>query len=399
MSTGDLHQEHIAHICREFGRVFGATPEGAFFAPGRVNLIGEHTDYNGGHVFPCAISLGTYAAASRRADNRVCLHSLNRPSAGTMEYAFPVPPAASAEDWTIYPLGVLHVLAETGHLLPFGLNILYWGNLPSGAGLSSSASMEVLTGVICNEFFSLGLPMLQLALLGQKAENEYVGVRCGIMDQFSVAMGRENHAMLLDCNTLEYRYSPLALEGYHIVLTNSNVKHSLGSSKYNERRAQCEAALADLRRIQPELPSLGALTDQAFETLASHIIDPVNRQRARHAVLENRRTLKAVEALERCDLARFGALMNESHVSQRDDYAVSCPEMDILAELAWKEPGVIGSRLTGGGFGGCTVSLVPSEHISSFQTHTAAGYTAATGLIPEFYVADIASGARREEIV
>lgn len=399
MSTGS-HKDHIARVCRDFEEIFGGVPEAAFFAPGRVNLIGEHTDYNGGHVFPCAISLGTYAAAARRTDGRVRLHSMNRSFTGTMEFVLPPPASKRADaDWTAYPLGVIHTLFATGHGFAGGLDIVYHGNLPGGAGLSSSASIEVLTGLICNDFFGLGLSMTELALLGQKAENEYVGVRCGIMDQFSVAMGRENCAILLDCNTLVHRYSPLALDGYHIVLTNSNKKHSLGSSKYNERRTQCEAALADLRTIRPDLPSLGALTGEEFDTLACHITDPVNRSRARHAVLENRRTLKAVEALEANDLASFGQLMNESHISQRDDYDVSCREMDILAELAWQVPGVLGSRLTGGGFGGCTVSLVPVSQIDAFRAHIAPAYTRESGLIPDFIVADVFGGARREEAV
>lgn len=393
--------EHLASVKREFSGIFGNEPEGLFFSPGRVNLIGEHTDYNGGHVFPCAISLGIWAAAARRPDGRVRLHSLNRSTVGTQEFSLPPSAFNERHDWANYPLGVLHTLLDEGYSLPGGLDILYNGNLPNGAGLSSSASIEVLTGVICNELFNLDLSMTQIALLAQKAENNYVGVRCGIMDQFSVAMGLENCAILLDCNSLVHHYSRLALGDCRIVLANTNVKHSLGTSKYNERRAQCETALEDVRAAGPEYASLtawGALSEKEFNALAKYIKDPVNCRRARHAVYENQRTLLAVEALNNDDLDQFGELMRQSHVSLRDDYEVSCPELDMMAELAWKQPGVVGARMTGGGFGGCTVNLVHEAEIERFRADTGSAYARATGLEPDFYVADVAGGARREEL-
>lgn len=380
---------------RVFSETFGAEAEGVFFTPGRVNLIGEHTDYNGGHVFPCAITLGIWAAARRRTDGQVRLFSLNREALGVMRFDAVPQVCDKANDWANYPLGVLHTLAEAGHPVPGGLDIVYDGNLPNGAGLSSSAAMEVLTGLVCNELYGLGLSLQELALLGQRAENQYVGMRCGIMDQFTVAMGKKDHAILLDCNTLNFRYSPLALGDYRIVLVNSNKAHELASSKYNERREQCETALADLRTLRPDLPSLGALTGEAFAELSGAIRNGDCLKRARHAVLENRRALTAVEALERNDLARFGELMRASHISLRDDYEVSCREMDVLAELAWQEEGVLGARMTGGGFGGCTVNLVRESCVDAFRERVGRAYTAATGLVPDFYVADVADGARR----
>lgn len=379
----------------EFCRLFGKAPQAVFFSPGRVNLIGEHTDFNGGHVFPCAITLGIWAAARKRTDNRIRLFSLNKNNVGMQEFTELPAAFTPANDWTNYPLGVLDVLAKAGHPLPSGQDILYWGDLPNGAGLSSSASMEVLTGIIANEFFGFGLSLIELALLAQKAENNFVGVRCGIMDQFTVAMGRKDQAILLDCNTLKYRYSPLAFEHCKLVITNTNKPHSLASSKYNERRAQCETALADLKTVLPNLTALGELDGPAFAEV-SHVIRNADcLKRARHAVLENQRTLQAVDALEANDSKLLGELMRASHISLRDDFEVSCPELDVLAELAWKEPGVIGSRMTGGGFGGCTVSLVLEEHVNDFRSHIGEAYTKATGLVADFYITRAADGAHR----
>lgn len=401
MAPNATMHEQLTMVKHKFYSVFGHGSEGLFFSPGRVNLIGEHTDYNGGHVFPCTISLGIWAAAARCPDGRVRLHSLNSPQVGTQEFELPPPVFNESHDWANYPLGVLRILADEGYHMPGGLDILYAGNLPNGAGLSSSASLEVLTGVICNELFHLDISMTQIALLAQKAENNYVGVRCGIMDQFTVAMGLEGCAILLDCNSLVHHYSRLALNDCRIVLANTNVTHSLGSSGYNERRAQCEAALEDVRAALPEYASLsawGALSETEFNALAKYIKNPVCFRRAKHAVYENQRTLQAVEALTNDDVDRFGELMRQSHESLRDDYEVSCKELDIMAELAWKHPGVVGARMTGGGFGGCTVNLVHEADIEHFCQEAGTAYEQATGLHPEFYVADVAGGARREEL-
>lgn len=397
MTQGPTTTDNAFLVRGEFRKFFGAVPEAVYCSPGRVNLIGEYTDFNGGHVFPCAITLGIWAAVRKRTDNHVRLFSLNRTEIGIRDFT-DLPAAFIPEnDWTNYPLAVFDVLAKTGHPLPGGLDILYWGDLPNGSGLSSSASMEVLTAMMANELFGFGLSMTELALLAQKAENDFVGVRCGIMDQFTVAMGRKDQAILLDCNTLEHRYSPLALGEIRLVITNTNKPHELANSKYNERRTQCESALADLQTVLPNLTALGELDGPAFAAVSKIIRDPLCLKRARHAVLENQRTLQAVEALERKDSQLVGELMRASHLSLRDDFEVSCRELDILAELAWKEPGVIGSRMTGGGFGGCTVSLVQEDHVKAFRDHVGEAYTRATGLVPYFYVTSAAQGAHQVE--
>lgn len=375
------------------GNSLGGEKPILFFAPGRVNLIGEHTDYNGGHVFPCAISLGTWALAFPRPEPRIRIHSMNADDRPPIAVGTRGIENRAEYDWGSYPLGVVRTLELHGYPLPSGLDILFWGDLPAGAGLSSSASLEVLTGTLCNELFDLGIDPVDMARLCQEAENRFVGMQCGIMDQFTVGMGKKNCAILLDCNTLSYRYAPLFLAGCRIVITNTNKPHRLSSSDYNLRRAQCEAAAADIARVRP-LKFLGELTETEFEHLAGTIQDPVNRRRARHAVFENQRTLRAVHALEHTDLRTFGQLMNASHVSLRDDYEVTGPELDALAEMAWKMPGVIGSRMTGAGFGGCTVSIVEDQAVEPFKTKIGPAYERLFGYAPSFYVAETADGAR-----
>ena len=386
--------EILKKMQEEFGKLFGKQKTTAFFSPGRVNLIGEHTDYNGGHVFPCAISLGTYALVAKRQDQKMRLYSMNMEQRGIV--AFDMAPLSYDEkyDWANYPMGVIKMLQDDGQELKYGFDIVFFGTLPNGAGLSSSASLEVLTAVIFNDLLDLGLDRVHLVKLSQKAENKFVGVNCGIMDQFAVGMGKKDYAILLDCNTLAYRYSKIELDGCSIVITNTNKKHSLGASKYNERRSQCESALADLQAIKP-IKALGELTNAEFEGIAAAIKDPVNCRRARHAVFENQRTIEAVAALEEKDLTKFGELMNASHVSLRDDYEVTGKELDTLAELAWQQAGVIGSRMTGAGFGGCTVSLVKNEAIEAFEKNVAEAYTKKIGYAPSFYVANVADGAGR----
>lgn len=377
-----------------FREKFGEAETRAYFSPGRVNLIGEHTDYNGGHVFPCAISLGTYALAAPRADAVSRLYSMNVSEQGVVEFPMHGAVKTDAYGWANYPIGVVRMMEDAGYRAAHGFDILVYGTLPNGAGLSSSASIEVLTGVILKEELGLHVDMLELVKLAQKAENEFVGMNCGIMDQFAVGMGKKDCAILLDCNTLAYRYSKLDLKGCSIVITNTNKTHSLVTSAYNERRAQCESALRQLQKVRP-IKALGELTNAEFDESASAIADEVERRRARHAVYENRRTLEAVEALEKDDVKRFGELMNASHVSLRDDYEVTGPELDTLAELAWRQEGVLGSRMTGGGFAGCTVSIVRDEAIPAFEKNVAAAYTEKIGYAPSFYVANISDGARR----
>lgn len=377
-----------------FREKFGAAQTHAYFSPGRVNLIGEHTDYNGGHVFPCAISLGTYALVAPRTDGISRLYSMNLPEQGVVQFPMHGVVKSDAYGWANYPIGVVRVMEDAGHRAAHGFDIVLYGTLPNGAGLSSSASIEVLMAVILNDELNLGIDMVELVKFSQKAENEFVGMNCGIMDQFAVGMGKKDCAILLDCNTLSYRYSKLALDGCSIVITNTNKTHSLVTSAYNERRAQCESALKALQKVKP-IKALGELTNAEFDAIASAIPDPVERRRARHAVYENNRTLEAVKALEANDVKRFGALMNASHVSLRDDYEVTGPELDTLAELAWQQNGVLGSRMTGGGFAGCTVSIVRDAAIPAFEKNVGDAYTAKIGYAPSFYVANIADGARR----
>ena len=377
-----------------FREKFGAVQTHAYFSPGRVNLIGEHTDYNGGHVFPCAISLGTYALVAPRTDGISRLYSMNLPEQGVVQFPMHGAVKSDAYGWANYPIGVVRVMEDAGHRAAHGFDIVLYGTLPNGAGLSSSASIEVLMAVILNDELNLGIDMVELVKFSQKAENEFVGMNCGIMDQFAVGMGKKDCAILLDCNTLSYRYSKLALDGCSIVITNTNKTHSLVTSAYNERRAQCESALKALQKVKP-IKALGELTNAEFDAIASAIPDLVERRRARHAVYENNRTLEAVKALEANDVKRFGELMNASHVSLRDDYEVTGPELDTLAELAWQQDGVLGSRMTGGGFAGCTVSIVRDAAIPAFEKNVGDAYTAKIGYAPSFYVANIADGARR----
>lgn len=379
-------------VLQEFGKVFGST-EGArvYFAPGRVNMIGEHTDYNGGHVFPCALTIGTYGVARIRKDNRLRFYSMNFEKLGIVESSLedlkPYPEA----DWTNYPKGVMWAFGERGMKMTCGMELLLFGTIPNGSGLSSSASVEVLTGAILRDCFGFDVTNQDLALIGQFSENRFNGVNCGIMDQFAIAMGREGNAIFLDTADLSYEYAPIRLEDAKIVITCSNKKRGLGDSKYNERRSECETALAELQKVV-DIRSLGELDEEAFERYQSAIQDPVRRKRARHAVYENQRTMKAVQALKENDVEQFGRLMNASHVSLRDDYEVTGIELDTLVEEAWKQPGVIGSRMTGAGFGGCTVSIVKTEHIDAFIRNVGEAYLAKIGYAADFYVVTIGGG-------
>lgn len=380
---------------KQFAEIFG-DGDGirTFFAPGRVNLIGEHTDYNGGHVLPCALSFGTYLLARKREEGKLRFYSLNFSDMGIVEWKTDGLKYRKEAGWTNYPAGVAWALQGRGFRIQGGLDVLVWGDIPAGAGLSSSASLEVVTGLALKEMFGfLELTMTDLALIGQCAENNFNGMNCGIMDQFAVAMGRKNRAIFLDTSTLDYQYVNVELEHARIVITNSMVKHSLVDSGYNARRRESETALHDLQQAA-DIRSLGELTEEEFEKLKGAVADPVCRKRARHVVYENRRTIRAVEALNAGHIEEFGKLMNESHISLRDDYEVSCEEVDALVECAWELPGVIGSRITGGGFGGCTVSIVENDAVEQFRETVIRKYREKTGLTAEIYVADIGDGAR-----
>ena len=379
-----------------FAELFGDS-EGArfYFSPGRVNLIGEHTDYNVGHVFPCALTLGTYGAARKREDNKIHFYSMNLDSFDVVEASLDDLTNKKEYNWANYPLGVVWAFKEKGHTITSGFDMVIWGNIPNGSGLSSSASLEVLTGVILTDLFEIkDLSMTDLALIGQYSENNFNGCNCGIMDQFAVAMGKKDHAIFLDTSDLSYEYAPCVLDGAKIVITNSKVKHSLVDSAYNDRRNECAAALKALQS-ELDIQALGDLTPEEFEAHKSLIKDEIQLQRAKHAVYENQRTIDAVTALKAGDIESFGKLMNQSHISLRDDYDVSCEEIDILVDLAWKIPGVLGSRITGGGFGGCTVSIVKNESVDTFIETIGKTYLEKVGHEAEFYTVDIGDGASR----
>lgn len=390
-----MNQMNQIALRNKFNEVFKKTKL-YFFAPGRVNLIGEHTDYNGGHVFPCALSFGTHVVLCKRDDRKVRLHSLNLAHQGIIETDLDHVAFHREQDWANYPLGVLHVMQNRGYNIDQGFEMLFWGNIPAGAGLSSSASIELATAVALNTAFQLNIPQIELVKMGQEAENKFVGMNCGIMDQFASGMGKEDHAILLDCNTLQYEYVPLNLKGISIVIINSNKKHSLVNSGYNDRRRESENAL---KALQTKLPikALGELSIEEFEKHKDLIKDPIEQKRAKHAVYENQRTLQATECLRKGDVETFGKLMNQSHISLRDDYEVSCPELDVIAETAWTVPGVLGARMTGGGFGGSAVALVKDSAVKQLIDTVGKTYTQKTGLKADFYIAKIGGPARQME--
>lgn len=384
-----------AKLIEKFESLFGS--EGdilAYFAPGRVNLIGEHTDYNGGHVFPCALTLGTYAIARKREDRTIRFYSINFESLGIIETSLDDLTPYKEAGWTNYPKGVMWAFEKRGHKIPSGLDILIYGDIPNGSGLSSSASLEVLTGLMLKDMFGFDVSMVDIALIGQYSENNFNGCNCGIMDQFASAMGKQDNAIFLDTNTLNYEYAPVVLEDAKIVITNSKVKHSLVDSAYNDRRSSCETALKELQEVV-DIKSLGDLSEEEFEAHKDAIKCDIRQKRAKHAVYENQRAIRAVAALKDNDIALFGKLMNESHISLRDDYEVSCEEIDILVDLAWGIEGVVGSRITGGGFGGCTVSIVKNDAVDTFVDVIGKAYLEKVGHEAEFYVVDVGEGARK----
>ncbi len=363
-----------------------------FFAPGRINLIGEHIDYSGGHVFPCAITYGTTLWIKKRDDKTLRFFSKNFEEQGTIEVSLDSIEYDKADDWANYPKGVFRMLLDRGYHFDYGLDLVYEGNIPNGAGLSSSASIEVVTGAMLNEVYGLGLSMVDIALISQKAENEFVGVNCGIMDQFAVAMGKEDNAILLNTNTLEYEYIPVVLEDASIVIMNTNKRRGLADSQYNLRRAQCEKAL-ELLQQEKNINYLCDLSVDELESLKHLITDEEMYRRAYHAVSENERTLKASKVLQENDLVAFGKLMNESHVSLRDDYEVTGIELDTLVEAAWNHPGTIGARVTGAGFGGCAIAIVENDHLNHFIEVVSQKYEKTIGYPADFYVASVGKGA------
>ncbi|MBU3146792.1 galactokinase [Clostridium sp. CF012] len=377
-----------------FKKVYAAEVEKIFFAPGRVNLIGEHTDYNGGHVFPCALTFGTYALIRKRNDKKIRFYSESFEELGIIDVNIDEIEYNSEHDWANYPKGVIWAFEKEGMKIDSGFDILFYGNIPNGAGLSSSASIEVVTGVVLKDLYDFPIEMIDIVKRSQEAENQFIGVNCGIMDQFAVGMGKKDCAILLDTNTLKYEYANIKLDGASIVIANTNKRRGLADSKYNERRTECETALADLQTVL-QIKSLCELNEEEFEKNRHLIKDEVCARRAKHAIYENQRTLKAAAALENNDIELFGKLMNKSHISLRDDYEVTGIELDTLVEIAWKRSGVIGSRMTGAGFGGCTVSIVKDECVDDFIKNVGQEYKNKIGYEAVFYVAQIGDGARK----
>ncbi|MFD2209547.1 galactokinase [Virgibacillus halophilus] len=382
-------------LVQDFQRVFD-TNEGPmrFFAPGRINLIGEHTDYNGGYVFPAAISFGTYALAVKRKDRYFRFYSANFPEIGIITSELEDMDYCKQDDWANYPKGMIKYIREAGYEISGGADIFFYGDIPNGAGLSSSASIEMATGVLLENVFGLDIERLEMIKLGQQVENEYIGVNSGIMDQFAIGMGKKDQAMLLDCQTLDYQYAPIKLDRYSIIIINTNKQRTLAGSKYNERRRECDEALSNL---QAELPiqSLGELSVSQFEQYQHLIDNEISRLRARHAVTENERTKQAVRKLQAGDLAGFGQLMNQSHASLEQDYEVTGKELDTIVHTAWKQPGVIGARMTGAGFGGCAIAIVADDQIAEFKQQVNQVYKDTIGYDATFYTAAIHDGAKK----
>ncbi|GAA0862938.1 galactokinase [Paraclostridium tenue] len=382
------------NMLKLFNDVFGEKENTrVFFSPGRVNLIGEHTDYNGGNVFPCALSFGTYGAIALRDDKTINMYSKNFDKLGVISFSIDKLENEKKHDWANYPKGVITTLKKHGYKINQGFDMVVYGNIPNGAGLSSSASIELLMGVMIDNLLKLNINRIDLVKYCQEAENKFIGVNCGIMDQFAIGMGKKNQAILLDCNTLEYKYSNLELKDKIIIIGNTNKRRGLADSKYNERRSECEESLKELK-INLDINSLGELNEIEFEENKHLITNPINRKRAKHAVYENQRTLKAVKALQENDITTFGQLMIDSHNSLKNDYEVTGKELDTLIELALKQKGTIGSRMTGAGFGGCTVSIVQKDMKDDFINEVSRKYKDIIGYEADFYVAEIGDGTR-----
>lgn len=378
----------------KFIELFGKKYENRYFAPGRVNLIGEHTDYNGGNVFPCAIDRGTIALVLKRNDNLCRFYSMNFENKGIIEFNINDIKYEKEHHWVNYPKGMFKAFIDKGYNITNGFDILIYGDIPNGAGLSSSASVEMVVGILLKNEFNFDIDTIEIVKLGKLTENEFIGVNSGIMDQFAVAMGKKDHAILLDCNTLIYRLVPVILKDEYIVIANTNKRRGLADSKYNERRAECDKALEELQ-TKLNIKALGELSIEEFEEHKYLIKDEIRQKRAKHAVYENQRTIKAEKALSEGNLELFGKLMNESHISLRDDYEVTGKELDALVEAAWEEEGTIGSRMTGAGFGGCSVSIVKKSKVDEFIENVSRKYSEKTGLKADFYIATIGDGAKQ----
>lgn len=382
----------VTNLEATFQTVYNQEADYVFFAPGRINLIGEHIDYSGGHVFPCAITFGTYAAVSKREDRKVRFYSKNFADLGTFEFDLDHLVYDEADSWTNYVKGVLAMMLEDGLELAYGFDVVYDGNIPNGAGLSSSASLEVVSAVIADHINELNLPKMDIVKIALRAENDFVGVQCGIMDQFAVTMGKKDTAMLLDTKTNDFEYAPLDLKDHVIVIMNTNKQRGLSDSAYNERREQCDAALEILNTVKDE----EFLCEHDLETLNENkelFEDELVFKRARHAITENLRTVEAAEVLSNDDLEAFGELMNQSHTSLRDDYDVTGKELDTIVAAAQKQDGVYGARVTGAGFGGCGLAIVKEDQVDTFIEAVGKEYKEVIGYAADFYIASPGPGA------
>ena len=378
----------------KFAEIFGPKTTTHYFSPGRINLIGEHTDYNGGHVFPASITYGTYGLAAPREDNKVLVYSTNFDEIGVITFTLDDLTFDKKDNWANYVKGMVLKLKEAGHTIDHGFELLVEGTIPNGAGLSSSASLELLVGVMLEDIFALDTDRLELVQTGKKVENEFIGVNSGIMDQFAIGFGEVDKAILLDTNTLKYEMVPVKLGDYAVVIMNTNKRRELADSKYNERRSECEESLARLQK-KLDIQALGELDEKTFEANTALIGDDTLTRRARHAVTENQRTLIAKTELEKGNLAAFGKLLNASHHSLRYDYEVTGIELDTLVDAAQKQDGVLGARMTGAGFGGCAIALVKEETIPAFKNNVYDEYLKVVGYAPDFYVAHIGSGTTK----
>lgn len=383
-------------LLNEYKNVFNEDGQAVYFSPGRINVIGEHTDYNGGHVFPCAISLGTYGVYGPRMDQTVAMYSENMDQSDivTFDLNSTEPEEDESRSWVNYFTGMIIYLKDLGYKIDHGFNLLVHGNLPYGAGLSSSASIELLMGTILKDQFNLDVDQLDLVKLGQKTENKFVGLNSGIMDQFAVGMGKKDNAIFLDCSTLEYKYLPLELGDYEIVIMSTNKKHSLASSKYNERVEQCQEAVKRLNK-KLNISKLGELDEETFDQYTYLINEETLIKRARHAVSENQRTLRAIDAMQKNDLEELGRLINASHISLHYDYEVSGKELDTLAENAWNQEGVLGARMIGGGFAGSAIAIVKKDKAEALKKNVGKIYRDKIGYDASFYDAQVVGGPQR----
>jgi galactokinase len=384
----------IEELKRSFIEKYGEGEASVFFSPGRVNLIGEHTDYNGGYVFPCALTFGTFCLIRLTEQPVFRFASVNMEfecELGLDELTKPLD-----DKWVNYPVGVIAQFIKKGLVPQKGADLLFFGNVPNGAGLSSSAALELVTGVAINDMFGYGLERLDLVKMGQKAEHEFAKVNCGIMDQFASGMGREDHAIFLNCDTLDYELVPIKLDGIKIVISNTNSPHKLDSGMYNQRVAECHAAVDAIKQYK-QINTLGEVSWEEFKEIEPKLTEEIIKKRARHVVSEIERTEKAVKELKAGNILKFGELMNGSHDSLRDDYEVTSNELDTMVDEARKIDGVLGSRMTGGGFGGCTVSLVKEESVETFIATVGENYHKQTGIKAEFYVAEIGDGGHKVE--